>query len=650
MTYPRELNLDPDTEEKLISYLNEEITNHYMERNQWLDDVLRQQKDYWAKPTKEKATFPFTGAATIIIPLTAVAVEAIHARVMTTLFALPQFVTAKAISPEWEDAVQPVERHLDHELKLMGFRDTLDSCLLECEKFGNGIGKVGYTRVVKHAIRVDPITGDEDEFDVVTQQGACFDSVSIGRFLLPFYSQDPQTSPWVGEEQSRTPFEILQLEESGLFRPGTFDKLKTWISTTQTGTTGQERRFEHQQEQLEKTQAMWPKRIDWKEIWLAFNVDGNTEGKKHEIIVHYHQGAQLIMSARYNWYDDLHRPYRLGKYFPIEHRWRAIGIAKQNEQFQREVTTQHRQRLDNATLANMRMFKVHKLSGYGPKEPIFPGKMWFLDDMNHVDSLQLGEIYPSSYNNEQATLIYSQQRTGVNETTLGMPQVGTPGTATSDLARIQEGNKKFDYIYQNVSSFVNELINDVAENVRQFGSRRIEYYNTAEGGQLVKQFYDLPAGFIRDGLIIELSRANQSNNDLITRQNWVQVAQLLQQYYGGLIQLAQATQDAQLIQMIAQRGLTASTEAMKQILESYDIRNVDRIIMKEFSQPSAGASQPNGDTQSTEPLGGGINRPPIPFTEPGMASFSQILGSLGQNPNQGGAGLQLANGSVRPQR
>ena len=42
MTYPRELNLDPDTEEKLISYLNEEITNHYMERNQWLDDVLRQ--------------------------------------------------------------------------------------------------------------------------------------------------------------------------------------------------------------------------------------------------------------------------------------------------------------------------------------------------------------------------------------------------------------------------------------------------------------------------------------------------------------------------------------------------------------------------------------------------------------------------------
>lgn len=298
--------------------------------------------------------------------------------------------------------------------------------------------------------------------------------------------------------------------------------------------------------------------------------------------MHFHRESRSVMSVRYNWHSDLRRPYRTGVYFPIEHRWRGIGICKKNEQFQREVTTQHRQRLDNATLANMRMIKVSKLSGYGPREPIFPGKMWFVDDMTHVDTFQLGEIYPSSYQNEQATAIYSQQRTGVNETNLGMPQVGTPGTATSDLARIQEGNKKFDFVYANHKDFANEIIMDTAENIQQFGPRRISYYSEVEGGDLVKAFFDMPVGFVRDGLLISLKAAGQQQNKLIDRQNWQQISVMLQQYYQGLVDLAMPLGDKQLIQTIFYKGMGAATEAMRQIFESFDIRNIDRMIVREL--------------------------------------------------------------------
>jgi hypothetical protein len=74
-------------------------------------------------------------------------------------------------------------------------------------------------------------------------------------------------------------------------------------------------------------------------------------------------------------------------------------------------------------LANTRMIKINKLAGYGPKEPIFPGKMWFVDDITHIDVMQLGEVYTSAFNQEQSTLMYSQQRTNVNDRSMGMPQI-----------------------------------------------------------------------------------------------------------------------------------------------------------------------------------------------------------------------------------
>jgi hypothetical protein len=43
---------------------------------------------------------------------------------------------------------------------------------------------------------------------------------------------------------------------------------------------------------------------------------------------------------------------------------------------------------------------------------------------------------------------------------------------------------------------------DTAENIQQFGPRRIQYYDEAEDGKLVKSFFDMPVGLIRDGLLI----------------------------------------------------------------------------------------------------------------------------------------------------
>jgi hypothetical protein len=237
--------------------------------------------------------------------------------------------------------------------------------------------------------------------------------------------------------------------------------------------------------------------------------------------------------------------------------------------------------------------------------------MWFLDDMTHLDTVQMGEIYPSAFANEQSSLLYSQQRTGASDLTSGLQQSGTPGTATSDLARLKEANKKFDFIFGNFKNFGSKVIGDIVCNIQQFGPRRITYYDVADGGQLVKQFFEMPDELVRNGLLFDIRTVGEQSNDIVDRQNWQQVAALLQQYYAGVIQLAMPLGNPQLLSAIFSKGLGAATEAMRQVLETYNIRNIDRLIVKELEALS-GAPQgglPGNGSQPAPSAGGdrGVN-------------------------------------------
>jgi hypothetical protein len=592
--YPRELKLDPGVEENLKAFLDLELINHYMERDDFVNKLIRYQKEYWAEPKSKIKTFPFTGAASIVIPLTAIAVEAIHSRTMTTMFGLEdQVVSVKAKNKQWADYAVPFERFFNHELlNIIDIYRPLNDINLEITKLGTGVSKCSYERVLRHGVRIRD--GEEESFQVVVRDGASVYATPLGKFLMRFDEHDVATSQWCGEEHNDTIDDIEKKEKAGMFLPGTTDKLWAWVTRSVAGTVGVERKTQRAQELLEGRTPVWPKYIDWNEIWMNFDVNGS--GEQREIVVCYHRGARLFMSIRNNWHHDLRRPYDTEVYFPVEHRWTGIGICKQNDQFQHEITTQHRQRLDNATIANMRMVKINKSSGYGPGEPISVGKIWLVDNKDDVESFQMGEIYNSAFQNEQATVIYSQQRTGVNEVTMGMPQVGTPGTATDALTRLQEGSKKFDFAYKNSKRLFNKIIMKTALNIQQFGPRDLQYFMQSDGGDMVQHVLSMPPQWLSDGLLLQLTSVGQQQNKIVDRQNWVTLAPMIQQYVTGMLQLAQESGNQQLGQAIAMRGLQGGTEIMKQILESYDIRNVDKIILSELLDMSKKLTQPP-DTQ-----------------------------------------------------
>jgi hypothetical protein len=573
--YPRELNLDVESEQKLRSYLTDELTKHSMERQRYVDDLIKHQEDYWADPKEEVKTFPFTGACNLIVPLTAIAVETVHSKMMTTIFGLEQLVTIKGQTPEWQVIEKEYERYFDRDLKRnVKIRNFVDNTNLENTKYGNCVGKAYYEKITKTAIREDK------EIDVVIKRGSCADSVALARFLMPFTETNPQLSPWVGEEHIHTPEQILQMELDGYFIEGTYEKLKNFYTPSGGGGFSMGgNRFDTNQRDLENKTPVFPRFIEWQEIWLGFNVDKHSQNKLREIVVYFHNQSGTICSIRDNWNEDLHRPYRIGKYFPIEHRWTGIGICKQNSQFQLEITIQHRQRIDNVTLANTRMIKINKLAGYGPKEPIFPGKMWFVDDITHIDVMQLGEVYTSAFNQEQSTLMYSQQRTNVNDRSMGMPQTGTPDTATNSVAMIQESKGRFDYYLHNYKEFLSEIITDVAVVNHQFGPRNVQWIQEQQDGPLLLQAIQLPESAIRDGLFFNIAVVGATNNNVVDRQSWMQVSEMLQKYFTGIMELSQALQNPNLIQIIARKGITSASEALRQMVESYGFRNIDKIVL-----------------------------------------------------------------------
>jgi hypothetical protein len=573
--YPREIHLSAEREQALISYLNDELIAHEAERSAWVIDLKSWQEDYWATPSQKEATFPFKGAANYVIPLHAIAAEAIHSKRATTLFALDQLVVSDIVDPQYGDLSYSLEKAIDRELYLgVDFRKFVDNTSLENIKLGTCVGKAGWEKIVKTAVKEE---GDEEvEFDIVTRQGPTLDAVPLARFLMPFTALDPQSAPWCGEDHTANPYRIRQFCESGFFRPEIFDELAKFFT------------YDPQQSSSNYTQTVrtlqnqmpvnWPREVGWQEIWLSFDVDGSK--KEKEIVVHYHRPSQKFFSIRYNWYPDLTRPYIIGPYFPMENRWAGIGVGKQAEQFQKLVTTEERQRTDNATLANMRMFKAKQGSGISANEPLFPGRIIMMDDVADFEAVVGGsEVYPSSYNNSQQGVIFFQQRSGINELNLGMPQAGTPGTATGDLSRMQEGNHKADYTFDNYKIFADKCIVDVLVNQSIFGFRDRRYFSLLENGDRVATLLSLPADILRSQLAFSIELIGQGKNRVTDRSNWTQYAGMLTQYWTNIMTIAQQTGNQQLMQIASMQAVISATEAMQQIGEGFDIRNNQRLLL-----------------------------------------------------------------------
>lgn len=641
--WPRMLVLDEDTESRLTEYLDHEISLAWQERDLLVEDWSQWQKDYWAKPTKKVNNFPFKRASNVVIPMTAIAVEAIMARMLTTIFSIKPFFSLRPRIAPWVPAAPEIEGWLQTQVE---DPDALDvdgfarESLLELVKLGTGVGKSGYERDIRKT-NVDLPDGSTMPRWIERRNGPTLDYTPLANFLLRLHEKDPQVATWVGEDHLDITWAQLKRHAlSGRMNPEAIEKIKAWWSqTNDIESAAQE--YDTRRREQEHLEPSWKETFSFQEIWISFDVDG--DGVDEEIVVDFHKDSRTLLSARYNWYKDAHRPYRIGVFIPVEGRWAGIGVGKQSEQFQALITTVHRQRLDAGTLANMGQIALKRTSGYGPDEPIFPGKMWFLENPStDIAPFQLSNTqHFGQIQNEDAARQYADKRTGVNELILGIPTQRTPPTATSDLAKLAEGNKKFDMVLRNVRRWYSLLGLDILANYQQFGSRGHSYLVRGEKGEFVEQFLKMPQTDIRKGLYIELTVTDSITNKEVEQMKWMQLFQVLSAHYDKVLeragQVAGILGDPQVFIMFSQMALRSSNTAMRRLLEAFGVPDIDSFLL-DLEQEMRNAQSEQGGGGEPGASGGGE----------GAAGPSRISGLLDPLGPPGGGGVEGNGVSVDP--
>jgi hypothetical protein len=563
---PRQLDPDPEILDKLTAYVADELINHRAEREHLLDRWNRELQDFWAEPSAESPELPVTGFASIIVPLTAIAVEAVHARDMGQLFGLKELITVD-VTEQYQDVKQGLEKFFNHEfLNTLNFRSKVEAPLLQMTKNGTGIMTVGYREVKSSVVRT--ADGNEIKVPVYREKGTTIDGVDISDFVMPFYATEIDQAPWVGHTFRISEYTLKQMVAASQLAPDAYEKLNGYYI----GVSITNNKVEAEVQELTNTVPVYPSEIELTRVLLDFDVDGNGEESAIEVI--FHENSRQILSLTYSEGRD----YEKGVYMPMEYRWYGYGIAKQNNQFQEEVTAQHRQRLDNATIANMAMFKVKKTASWiKDDEPIFPGKKWFVEDMEDIQPMFIGDVKASAYNNENQVVIYSQQRTGVNELTLGMPNVGTPGTASDSLARVQESNRKFDYTYNNKKDFLNRVLWRAAQSIIKYGPADRQVFSILPQGAEV-QIYLQDIERLKNKMFFNVQLAGAKNNKVLDRNTYTQLAGMQTQYWTQVMGLAQQLQDPNLAQEMAKAALRAADQINLEILRAFDVPNPEKLI------------------------------------------------------------------------
>lgn len=562
--------MDEEVKSALASYINTEITNHKAERGKLEERWIREHNDFWAEPSEGPQDSPLAGFASIIVPLTAIAVEAIHARDMGQMFALKEFITVD-VADEFIKAKPGLEKIFNNEfLNVIDVRKKLESPILQINKHGTGVAHTCY-REIKSSI-VKTVDGKEMKIPVYRHKGTDIDGIDINDFMMPLYATDIECAPWVGHRFRVSEYQIKQMVASGYLGPDAYIELGNYYKNAAEGSTDS---VTLNRRETTDTIPVFPSEVVLFRILLDWDVDGNGE-EETSIEVIWHELSGQIVSIRYH--DE--RDYDAGVYAPIEYSWYGYGIAKQNHEFQVEVTTQHRQRLDNATIANMAMFKVKRsaASYIRDDEPIYPGKRWIVEDMADIEPMFIGDVKASAYNNENQVVIYSQQRTGVNELTLGMPNVGTPGTASDSLARVQESNRKFDYYYNNKKEFVNKVIRRAAFSCIKHGFSQKDIYQYIPNSSDAELFLRQGVDKLKNQLLFNIQLAGAKNNKILDRQSYTQLTGMVTQYWTQAMALAQQAGDPMMVQEMAKTALRSADAIMLEILRSFDVPNPEKLI------------------------------------------------------------------------
>jgi hypothetical protein len=573
----KQLKIPEEKQKQIVSFFEQEIQSALRSRTELERHWIKQYGMFEGKPSQEVKTFPWPQASNVVINILSITINAFIARQINSLFQYRPFWTVTALNRKWTDHAIPTQRLLEYaqrfEMKLI---KNIVNYFYDMALYGTGIAKIPWLLEVKEDKRYND-SGDVIKAMINMADGPRFIPISIYDFIVPIqYAADIQSTPWIAHRFRLRYPQIKERERLGFYANS--DKIERAFKVKADQITIEKERIQY----LEHSYTA--EEYEIYEIWCDYDFDD--DGVEEKCVFTINFDASTILRAVLNPFNHRLRPFIATQCFPRPYSIYGLGFGHKLERLQEAITTQANQAIDNATIANTRCITYTAGSGIKPPLKIYPGKAIKVTNPGDIGSFQLGDIYPSTNLIINFLRDVCERETGISDYSLGKESsiVKSGATATSTLALIQEGSRLFDFLLKNLRQDMSDVAYQVYSLYSQFKPSGLVFSLLDKDGSLVEETWNATTEEdIRRCLQFELTASNIYTNQMLERESWVQLLNMIMGYYNRIFEAAQlivSPQAPKELRDLVGKMVISGTLIMDRIIDRWGILDKERVILQ----------------------------------------------------------------------
>src|SRR5262245_20772458 len=276
------------------------------------------------------------------------------------------------------------------------------------------------------------------------------------------------------------------------------------------------------------------------ECWLDYDIGS----RRRPIVVVLNpqvMGATAILRAYYNFMPYGEKPFIDPLRITRKRSMYGYSLPEVLEQDQEEAAQIHNFRRDANVIANTPTWKKKRYADVpNPATDWYPGAIIELDELDDLEMLSSQVNYNSMIDEEQCVMSNAERKIGTTPTMQGFGKGQAAGkrgiyATCATLALLSEGNRRFDIYLMRMRYPFHRVGRLTVQSYNHFAPSYFDKFGPK--GNAIKSAFALVD---REGkLLFDPSAATASTNREVDRQNLLQMANVLAQYYAQIIQLSQ---------------------------------------------------------------------------------------------------------------
>lgn len=620
--------------------VNAEIAHYVEQQLEWLMTAHRElhtsripkwRKLYLGVPAEASRNFPFPNAANTVVQIIGSTVDTMVARVMGLIYAThPLWVFKnyeRSIDPQEQKAAEERRRAIEDFMDLVGFEPKiLDLQRVEAQWFTDAakLGTAFIKESVEQSTEAVVVGYEEGSKRIKARDSSMYSGPRVSKLRHEDVLADPaaqtlEEAEFVG---TRRMLKRKGLEERGF--TGMYDKdaVTAILGSPDRSTPTEQTRTELQDQGISSPQQN-DSTAEWDIYECQFAWWAGKPKRKFKIILWYHKKTKTIMRKVFNFLPNNGLAVKRAKLGYRTDGLYGHGYAELLETYQEELSTTHNQRLDNATVANIRALRVSpRARALDSNMELYPSAL-LIGEKDEIESIAVGDVYPSTFKNEEVTLGLASARAGISPAVSGaggggMMKRPQQYSAGGTLAVMQENNSVVGFATSEFRHAHVMLGSDIAGMYGKFGTDGKEECFGIDGARLTEALKK----FEQNMMAIPIRSSTGSLNKELDKQTGMIMAGLLQRHYTAIGQLLQALANP----MVPPEARDYFT---KTILAS---EMLHRRVVKDF-----GYEQPELYVPEANAGGGGQQAPKGAAPQGGASPGGQPMAGAGVPQPSGGA-------------